>query len=387
MKGITGRGTIRFKGLINGHEVQILVDGGSSDNFIQPRVATFLQLPVQSTPNFRVIVGNGELLTCEGQVRDTPIHIQGHTLQISAYLLPIAVAELVLGTQWLATLDTHLVNYNQRFLTFFQDGAVITLQGETQPQFKQAQFHQFRRLQATDAIVELYTLQVEILDQPAQHLLQLPESIEPDMAVLLHTFKDVFDQPHGLPASRSHNHSIPLLPNTPSVKVRPYRYPHSQKSEIERIVTEMLAEGIVQRSSSPFSSLVLLVKKKDGTWRFCTDYKALNAVTVKDSFPMPTVDELLDELFGAQYFSKLDLRSGYHQILVKPEDRYKIAFRTHHGLYEWLVMPFGLTNAPATFQSLMNSVFATFLRKFVLVFFDDILVYSPDWNAHIQHLS
>jgi hypothetical protein len=141
----------------------------------------------------------------------------------------------------------------------------------------------------------------------------------------------VLEDPTALPPTRDFDHRIALKEGAGHVNVRAYRYAHFQKNEIERQVSEMLKSGLISPSNSPFSPPILLVKKKDGTWRFCTDYKALNAVTIKDRFPIPTVDDMIDELHESEYFTKLDLRPGYHQIRLQIEDIHKTAFQTHSG--------------------------------------------------------
>lgn len=169
--------------------------------------------------------------------------------------------------------------------------------------------------------------------------------IPTEIQQVLNQYEDLFQEPKGLPPARLHDHKIPLQPGANPVNIRPYRYTHEQKDEMERQISKMLQSAIIQPSTSPYASPVLLVKKKDNSWRFCVDYRQLNKSTVKDKYPIPIIDDLLDELEGlltivrqVKYFSKIDLRSGYHQIRMEPSDVYKTAFRTHSGHYEFLAL-------------------------------------------------
>jgi len=180
--------------------------------------------------------------------------------------------------------------------------------------------------------------------------------------------------------------SIDLQPGTGPISKAPYRMGPSEMDELKKKLEDLLDKGYIRPSVSPWGAPVLFVKKKDGSLRMCIDYRDLNNVTVKNKYPLPRIDDLFDQLQGAGVFSKIDLRSGYHQLRVTDGDISMTAFRTRYGHYEFLVMPFGLTNAPAVFMDLMNRIFRPYIDQFVVVFIDDILIYSKSEEEHKEHL-
>jgi hypothetical protein len=200
---------------------------------------------------------------------------------------------------------------------------------------------------------------------------------------VVYGYPDVFpDELPGMPPDRDIEFAIELQPGTAPISKRPYRMPPAELAELKKQLQELLDKGFIRPSTSPWGCLALFVKKKDESLRMCVDYRPLNAVTIKNKYPLPRIDVLFDQLVGAKVFSKIDLRSAYHQIKIRASDIPKTAFSTRYGLYEFLVMSFGLTNAPAYFMYLMNSVFMPELDKFVVVFIDDILVYSKNEAEH-----
>ncbi|GJU74376.1 putative nucleotidyltransferase, ribonuclease H [Tanacetum coccineum] len=200
-------------------------------------------------------------------------------------------------------------------------------------------------------------------------------------------FPDVFPENlPGLPPDRQVEFQIDLIPGATPVARAPYRLAPSEMQELSNQLQELSDRGFIRPSTSPWGAPVLFVKKKDGSFRMCIDYRELNKLTIKNRYPLPRIDDLFDQLQGSSVYSKIDLRSGYHQLRVRDEDIPKTAFRTRYGHYEFQVMPFGLTNAPAVFMNLMNRMCKPYLDKFVIVFIDDILIYSRNKDGHANHL-
>jgi hypothetical protein len=179
---------------------------------------------------------------------------------------------------------------------------------------------------------------------------------------------------------------INLVPGTAPIAQSPYRMAEVELKLLKAELDSLLEKGFIRPSALPWGSPALFIPKKDGTQRLCIDYRALNAVTIKNKYPLPRIDDLMDQLRQAKFFSKIDLRSGYHQMKIRPEDIHKTAFVTRYGQYEYIVVPFGLTNAPAYFMNMMNKVFMDELDKCVVVFIDDILIFSKTAEEHEEHL-
>jgi hypothetical protein len=213
------------------------------------------------------------------------------------------------------------------------------------------------------------------------------EEIKPSEAIkVVLEFPDVFpEELPGMPPERKVEFAIELILGTAPISNRAYRVSRPELVELKKEIDELSEKGYIRPSTSPWAALVLFLEK-DGTKRMCIDYRALNEVTIKNKYPLPRIEDLFDQLRGASVFSKIDLRSGYHQLKIRPSDILKTTFITKYGFYEFMVMSFGLTNVPAYFMYLMNSVFMDYLDKFVVVFIDDILIYSQNEQEHEEHL-
>ncbi|KAA0041085.1 uncharacterized protein E6C27_scaffold477G00590 [Cucumis melo var. makuwa] len=337
MVGLNDPGTMKVRGKMQEEDVIILIDCGATHNFVSEKLVKKLQLPTKETAHY------GDFL---------PLELGG--------------VDVILGMRWLYSIRVTVVDWKNLTLSFSSNGKQVCINGD--PSLTKARVSLKSMIkswgeQDEGFFIECRALEVEgLIRTKCCKADVIPEVVSPVLSVL-DQFMDVFEWPDKLPPKRDIEHHIHLKEGTDPINVRPYRYCYHQKEEMEKLVREMLSSGVIQPSTSPFSSLVLLVKKKDGSWCFYVDYRAVNNSTIPNKFPIPVVEELFDELCGASLISKIDLKSGYHHIQMADEDIENTAFRTHEGHYEFLVMPFGLINAPTTFQALMNAIFKPHLRK------------------------
>ncbi|KAG8480712.1 hypothetical protein CXB51_025402 [Gossypium anomalum] len=306
-----------------------------------------------------------------------PLATRGSYFPADLMLLPFDEFDVILGMDWL-TVHNAVVNCKRKTINLrYANNEIIRVKSTDKnglPPIISSMLAQKYVKKGCEAYLA-YVLDSKELEKKLESV--------PVVCEYSHVFPEELP---GLPPVREVEFGIELVPGTTPISMAPYRMAPTELKELKTQLKELTDRGFARPSFSPWGAPVLFVKKKDGTLRMCIDYRQLNKVTIKNKYPLPRIDDLFDQLKGASVFSKIDLRSGYYQLRVRDSDIPKTAFRTRYGHYEFLVMPFGLTNAPAVFMDLMNRIFRQYLDQFVVVFIDDILIYSRDEIEHAEHL-
>jgi len=377
---------IRLNGKIEGHSAWILLDSGASRNFLDEKFVKRHGIPVNDIDPMTVELADGRKMGTNKLINIKRLELDTYkTTGITAQVINLQRYDAILGKPWLFHANPN-INWRNNTVTFQYGSKKIIVKAdsnETKNETScQSMFISRQQLSRVTANAELFAICVKETKSEETDIMG------PDVSAVIKKFIDVFPTtlPDRLPPKRNIDHAIELTPGTEPPSQPIYRLSYEETNELKKQLTDLLKKGYIQPSTSPFGAPVLFVHKKDGTLRLCVDYRALNKNTIKNRYPLPRIEDLMDRLVGAKYFTKIDLYSGYHQIRIKEADTSKTAFRTRYGHYEFLVLPFGLTNAPATFMTLMNDVFREFLDDFVIVYLDDILIYSKTREEHLQHL-
>jgi hypothetical protein len=378
-----------FAGSACGEQATILIDSGATHCFIDQ---TFVEVNgiKQSPFDSEVIVADGSTLTSTTQAR-VNLKIQGYKALVTCIVMNMQGQpfEVILGDTWSQAAD-----------------AVVAFKAKTCAVRKGTQRHVLHAMaldkspdqpsHATPILLNTVRIKRSIRQGAKAFMVRVQDSgvlqaeahpqLSPQIRSLIEEYQDVFSPIERLPPVRDIGHTIPTEAGA-GPPFRPmFRLSPKELAEVEQQVADLLKHGLIEPSSSPYGAPVLFVSKKDGSLRMCIDYRALNKITVKNKYPLPRIDQLMDSLAGAKVFTSLDLQSGYHQIRITPEDVAKTAFRTPFGHYQFKVLSFGLTNAPATFQAAMNNMLRPHLNKFVVVYIDDILIYSKSAEEHVKHV-
>ena len=362
--------------LLNNHYVSVLFDTGADKSFIL--LASVLSVPTVALDKAYIIkLSNGRSIKASHIIPSCILNLNDHNFQINLIPIELGSFDLFIGMDWLSANQAEVICHDKVIRIPLTTGETLTIQGE----------HTGRTLGLISCMkaqkylkkgYPAFLAHVADKDSEKKRVEDIP---------VVRDYPEVFHgELPGLPPIRQVEFHIDLIPGAAPVAKAPCRLAPSEIQELSIQLQELMEKGFIRPSSSPWGAPILFVKKKDGSFRMCIDYRELNNFSIKNRYPSPRIDDFFDQLQGAIYFSKIDLRSGYHQLRVHEDDFPKTTFRTRYGHYEFLVMPFGLTNAPAIFLDLMNRLCKPFLDKFVIVFIDDIRIYSQSQQDHEQHL-